>query len=475
PEVQDATAALAAARSARAAVDTAVTQASTRRDQALVVARCEYRPTAACPQTRITGVPGEGPETRTADSALAQAQAALDAAQAAQTGRAPALDATVAAREHDLAVAQASAVAARTGGLGTRWLAMNQLSGSAQLLRIAIDAVAALVAALPLLVRRWRDETEQDRAGAVRAVQGRADAAAEEAIATANAAARAEVGTMWAEREVEHERIAAAAETEIVREEQRRRLADAVDSPTIEFYPDTVRVSARRTIRPVDPALDAPRRGSTLPPAHAAADTGYLPIAAAAEAASLAATAEPTDDVKEPVTETRNLPATVAARTLAAAPARESGGLARPEADAGKPNPFLPPIVDDVARAASRWVRPLVPPIIARAIDTTTHPLRSARHAFEEVEEITFSLRRVRRVTVEDEQGGEPIAPGHPADWARSTAWTPAEWGAYDVDPRSTPVATGHAGLDAAQRAGLAGHSRDALAGGRRHLPRGGA
>ncbi|BCQ09149.1 hypothetical protein JMUB5695_02588 [Mycobacterium heckeshornense] len=36
----------------------------------------------------------------------------------------------------------------------------------------------------------------------------------------------------------------------------------------------------------------------------------------------------------------------------------------------------------------------------ARAVDTTTQPLRAARQVFEEVEEITFSLNRTRRVTV---------------------------------------------------------------------------
>jgi len=48
-----------------------------------------------------------------------------------------------------------------------------------------------------------------------------------------------------------------------------------------------------------------------------------------------------------------------------------------------------------------------VPPFVARVIDTTTQPLRTARQVFEEVfeevEEITFSLKRTHRVTVNSE------------------------------------------------------------------------
>ncbi|WP_158021406.1 hypothetical protein [Mycolicibacterium chubuense] len=45
---------------------------------ALVVARCEFNATPQYPQTHITGVPGTGPEQRTADAFLADAQQRLD-------------------------------------------------------------------------------------------------------------------------------------------------------------------------------------------------------------------------------------------------------------------------------------------------------------------------------------------------------------------------------------------------------------
>jgi hypothetical protein len=60
--------------------------------------------------------------------------------------------------------------------------------------------------------------------------------------------------------------------------------------------------------------------------------------------------------------------------------------------------------IPDVTRAAARWIRPLVPGVIARAIDSSTHPLRTARQVIEEVEEITFSLRRIRTVTIQSEE-----------------------------------------------------------------------
>jgi hypothetical protein len=73
----------------------------------------------------------------------------------------------------------------------------------------------------------------------------------------------------------------------------------------------------------------------------------------------------------------------------------------------------LIPTIPDVTKAAARWLRPFVPPIIASAIDTTTKPLRSARQVFEETEEI--HLTRTHRVSVQSEEHGsvaaEPVEP----------------------------------------------------------------
>jgi hypothetical protein len=51
-----------------------------------------------------------------------------------------------------------------------------------------------------------------------------------------------------------------------------------------------------------------------------------------------------------------------------------------------------------------------VPPFVARAVDTTTQPLRAARQVFEEVEEITFLLKRTHKVTVNSEETADQPA-----------------------------------------------------------------
>ena len=81
--------------------------ASRQRDEALVVARCEYNPSPACPQTHITGVPGAGPETRTATDFLADTQRQLDNAVANRDRVAPGLDSEIAARQQALEQARA--------------------------------------------------------------------------------------------------------------------------------------------------------------------------------------------------------------------------------------------------------------------------------------------------------------------------------------------------------------------------------
>jgi hypothetical protein len=68
----------------------------------------------------------------------------------------------------------------------------------------------------------------------------------------------------------------------------------------------------------------------------------------------------------------------------------------------------LIPSIPDATKAAARWIRPLVPPFVARVIDNTTQPLRTARQVFEEVEEIAFSLKRTRKVTMNTETSDGP-------------------------------------------------------------------
>jgi Domain of unknown function (DUF4407) len=106
--------------------------------------------------------------------------------------------------------------------------------------------------------------------------------------------------------------------------------------------------------------------------------------------------AEPEAALQADATETPNLPATVEPPDVPATPAI--------------------PTIPDVTKAAARWIRPLVPGFVARAIDTSTHPMRTARQVFEEVEEITFALKRTRKIVVNTEESvGQGSAPASAA------------------------------------------------------------
>ncbi|HVQ48656.1 MAG TPA: DUF4407 domain-containing protein [Mycobacterium sp.] len=348
PAVAQASADLDRTRQARTALDAAVDQASRQRDEALVVARCEYNPSPACPQTHITGVPGTGPETRTAKDFLADTQGQLDSAVATRDRVAGVLDSEMAAREQAVQQARESATTDVDRGLGARWMAMNQhtfANPAAMLVRLVSIVFFALLILLPLILKLWRGQTSEDRGAAARAAVERAELEADTAIAVKRAEVRAAVETLWAEQQLASARLAVEAQAEIEREQQRRRVVEALEAP--------VQAQSERVIEPM-PELPAAEVSDNLP--------------------ALA------EDVS---------------------PRREGTSLI--------------PAIPDVTKAAARWLRPFVPPIIASAIDTTTKPLRGARQVFEETEEIHFSLKRTHRVSVHSEEHGsvatEPVEP----------------------------------------------------------------
>lgn len=309
PAVAQSAAELQRLRDARSSLDEAVDDARARRDEALVVARCEYHPTPACPQTHITGVPGVGPETRTANELLADAQRELDDAVAARQQGAGRLDAQIADGAAQLAQARQAANADADRGLGARWLALGGLTAAnpgVLLLRLITAGFFVVLNLLPMILRMWRGETSHDRHAAARAERDRAEVAADTAIAVKRAEVRAAAENLWAEQQLAQARLAIEA-------------------------------------------FEAP------------APTPKLP------------SGDETDS------QTANLPV-----------------------PATSPAPLIP----GVTKAAARWLGPLVPTIVARAIDTTTQPLRTARQVFEEFEEITFSLKRTRRVIVHE--AGQP-------------------------------------------------------------------
>ena len=403
PAVVQASTDLNQARAARVALDAAVEQARGHRDQALVVARCEYNPTPACPQTQITGVPGAGPETRTADELLADAQRELDDALAARDQQAPGLDAQIAASEQTVALARQAATAHADRGLGARWIAMYDRTfadAGVLLLQLVTIAFFTLLGLLPLILKLWRGDTTHDRSAAARAERDRAELEADTAIAVKRAQVRAAAETLWAEQQLANARLAVAAQTEIDGAQHRRRVVEA-------------------------------QRDEDM----------YLPIAAeaeaAAEAASRAAVQLPASAPRAGDEEPDNLP--VAARC------RRPGSQAEPADRPREGGSALVPSIPDVARAAARWVRPLVPSFVARAIDTTSQPLRAARHVFEEVEEITFTLKRTHKVTVHSEENTDLSEENtdrsrQPGSVATETAPAfPAPAGAVDVRRMGSP------------------------------------
>jgi hypothetical protein len=159
--------------------------------------------------------------------------------------------------------------------------------------------------------------------------------------------------------------------------------------------------------------VNAAIEGATPDPAPMAKDS-YLPIAATTPA----------------VAEARNLPAVV----------ERSNTPARPTI----------PTIPEVTKAAARWISPLVPGFVARAIDTSTHPLRTARQVIEEVEEITFSFKRTHKLTVHSEESSG-IAPSPAAQPLSSRHRSPER-----VDITPLPSSPGESQRELTQRGGPA-------------------
>src|SRR4051794_3011386 len=259
PAVAQASAELNRIRASRTALDAAVDDAGRLRDEALVVARCEYHPSPACPQTHITGVPGAGPETRTATDFLADSKRQLDDAVANRDRLAPGLDAEIAADGQSLEQARTTAMKDVDHGLGARWVAMNDhtvANPGAMLLRLVTIAFFALLVVLSLILKLWRGQTSQDRGAVARAEVERAELEADTAIAVKRAEVRAAVETLWAEQQLASARLAVEAQGEIDREQQRRRVVEALEAP--------VQAQSERVAEPT-PELPAAETSDNLP------------------------------------------------------------------------------------------------------------------------------------------------------------------------------------------------------------------
>ncbi|MFG1769919.1 DUF4407 domain-containing protein [Nocardia salmonicida] len=447
----------------RAALDLSIAKSQADIDRALVIARCEYNPTLECPRTRITGVPGRGPETQTANDMLDDARKQLATAQ----GRVEGLDQRVRTESATLAAARTSAIAEGDRGLGARWLAMNSYTAShagAAALRLLVLLAGIVVALLPLLLRWWRGETSLDRRVDAADVADRAQREADAAIAVKRAEVRTETAVLRAEHELTAAQLAIEADTVIDRERQRTRIIAAIGGFELGFS---------EPHRKDDSVSLEPNVTSQLPAGYA---QHALPTGPAGAL----------------------VPAHQAPVQQAPAPAPTSGG--------GLELPIIGtvPFTD----TAARWIRPLVPSFVANAFDSATHPMRTARQAFEEVEEVTFTLRRSRKVTVDTQDSsaqqqvpagyqlqGQPaqgyLPPGaypqqqyqqpyqpYPQQIASNVVDAPSS--RFHPDPRQYPSAPTYTALPAGQGNGLPeaqGHGElpgggaGELPGGRRQLP----
>jgi hypothetical protein len=113
-------------------------------------------------------------------------------------------------------------------------MAMNDhtfASPAAVLLRLATIVFFAILIVLPLILKVWRGQTRHDRGAAARAEVERAELDADTAIAVKRAETRAAVETLWAEQQLASARLAVEAQMEIDREQQRRRVMEALDAP----------------------------------------------------------------------------------------------------------------------------------------------------------------------------------------------------------------------------------------------------
>ncbi|MEV6770916.1 DUF4407 domain-containing protein [Nocardia sp. NPDC051030] len=373
------------ARADRTTLDQQITKAQQDVDTALVTARCEFSAAPECSPLRITGVPGRGPEERTANQLLDDARAQLTAAQ----GKVDGVNARVTEKEKALATARGAAYTEGDRGLGARWVAMNDYTTGhfgPLMLRLGIALLMIALALLPLLLRRWRGETAFDREVAARTATGRVEQAAETAIAITQAQVRVETEKLRAEQQLTSAKLAAHADTAIDRERQRTRIIAAIGN----FEIGITEPAQQRAVAEFDRAAQQ-----------------ELPAGQGAGGKDSSVSQEGI------VTHTPNLPAQLAPGVLA--PAHTGGALApavpaqRPAAT-NKGGGLELPIIGTVpfTDTAARWIRPLVPSFVANAIDTATHPMRTVRQAFEEAEEITFTLRRTRKVTVDSEDSAQP-------------------------------------------------------------------
>ena len=421
PAVASAQGQLNALRASRGTLDAAVDSARQRRDDAQVVARCEYHPTPSCAQQPVTGVAGDGQITQNTQDILEHDQRELDAALATRNEQAPALDARIAGAEHAVTTARNEVGAGADRGFGARWIAMNGYTietPAALVARIAVIGVCVLLYLLPMLLHARQDRTLRERHNESRL---RAELRAETAIAVKQAEVRAEAEILKAEHQLAAMRLALESDAEINREYHRQRVAEAF------------------TGEQPQPAIAAPSAEVLRPaPQPMYSDWDELMAFPDTQRRSLAAAPVPEPEIDsapaEPVVTAELVPLDDAPAENLPAPAtsQPAGGLTLPQ---------LP----DLTKVAARLLRPLmapVAPVVDRVIDTSVQQLRSAQKVIEEFEEITFTLRRTSRTTVSDsEQEQSSGVPQHPGLAQGPGPRVEPQWAAPQMNATFAPTA----------------------------------
>jgi hypothetical protein len=378
---------LNALRADRGTLDAQVAAATARRDQALVVARCEYRPGPGCPTTRITGDAGRGPETAAAQADLSAAEQNLNAVVA----RRDQLDQSVAGARGEQTQDQsvARALAGANTGLDARWSAMNTYSlrsGGPLPLRLGLDALAALLLLLPLLLRWWRGQTEQDHELLSRALRRRAERDAETAIALSRSRQRVALEAEVAPLPVELASAGLAS----------AGLASAgSDSAGLDSAGlDSAGLERSATGRPIE---------TTALPRPALVSGPLVSVSGVSDSR-----ASNDEDASEQGKELELH--------------RRRDDADRDRAPAPRtPLDLLPGPLPSAVRTISGLMRPLVPGPVARiAAATGPRSVRIARGLWEEVEEFQITIRGQRTVrVVQDEYAEQPGEPN--PDLARAT------------------------------------------------------
>ncbi|HEY2203164.1 MAG TPA: DUF4407 domain-containing protein [Pseudonocardia sp.] len=473
----------------RADLDRSVADASARRDQALVVARCEYRPGPGCPTNQITGDPGSGAEARDSGAALAAEERNLADARARRDAGAPGLDRDI-ARARGLVDSERSEVAGRVAepGPGARWLAMNAYTthdaptAGPLLLRIGLVALFVLLIVLPLVLRLWRGPTEQDRDALALRVRGRAERDAVTEVAVRRA------------------RVAAALE---LHRQDRLLTAGPAPAGAGDLHVDDLHVDDLDRDRADRDRLLGTGRGRAAEPLTAGRD-GAGTGRGGGEGRSDDRTGSRTAATRPGAArDTAGEPAEAPGRAeivpaSAHTPARRStADLTRADAapPARRPLDLLPGPLPTVARTMTGLGRALVPGPVARVMASAPNPLRTARTLWEEVEELNFTLRRTHTVRIEQQESGAPgprVDTGRVVEGARErdeldddrsrtlveqlhpdpAGPDPAEPGRTALDPDRAgehPEVPADRGRDAVGR----GRRRTALTRGRRELPPG--